>query len=345
MHDILLHCALIEGIGPAVVKRLEEQVDLSELYHATLHDFLAWGISPKSAQALAAGLADKKVLDQEKELLERHRLQFIDWHQREYPELLRHIHLPPLGLYVQGTLPRLERSCALVGSRAANQYGYDAVSTLVKELVTAGFVTVSGGAVGIDTAVHEVTVREEGHTVAVIGSGLLRPYPATNKKLFQTMIERGGAVVSPFPLEAQPLPGNFPARNRIIAGMTPGCVVVQAAQKSGALITARLALAEGREVGVVPGSIFDPLAAGCHELLRQGAALITGVGDIEEMLGFEVAPAPQQLPALAQFCTQPRSFSEMLEHEGCTEDELYTKLWDLQIAGRIEEVGGKWVGR
>lgn len=389
--EILLQAVLIPGVGPAVIEQLIKKLSgeqLATIPTMRVADLQACGISLATAQQLVNGFADRRLLDAELARLERFSIQFIDRFDEAYPALLRHIHLPPLGLYVRGSLPeRYDLSLAVVGARKANSYGQQAVELIVGELAAKGWTIVSGGALGADAFAHRATLRASGNpgsgkTVAVIGSGLLEPYPASHRGLFDEIAAAGGAVVSPFPLTMQALPGNFPARNRIIAGMTRGCCVVQAAEKSGALITAFAALAEGREVGAIPGSIFDPLSAGCLRLLRDGASPIMSAQDIYRMLGLAqetvfvgatsatagVRPptSPQScgqtsllpvsavqsiasgapataLEKLLLFCQKPQSFDALLAELRISETGLYENLWELQVSGYLDEVGaGKW---
>ncbi len=293
--NIILHLSLISGVGPATVERLIQvlsetahEATQKNIYKWQLHDFLRVGISEKNAYALITGLADKTVLDKELSLIEEHGVNWITVFDDEYPELLNTIHLPPVVLYWFGPLTTLlpsKKAVALVGARKANAYGKKIVHMLVPSLVEAGCVTISGGAYGIDEFAHETTIKSGGKTVVVLGSGLLNLYPSGNKKLFEQVIKNGSVLLSSFPLTMNALPGNFPARNRIIAGLSHMTIVVQAAQKSGSLITARFALDQGRLVGAVPGLIDDELSQGPHKLLASGARLIGSVDDIFDELG------------------------------------------------------------
>ncbi|MCP4578736.1 MAG: DNA-protecting protein DprA, partial [Deltaproteobacteria bacterium] len=183
-----------------------------------------------------------------------------------YPALLHQLPDPPPVLYVSGTLDSDTHNIAMVGSRNATHYGLSMANQLSMDLATKGFTIVSGMAIGVDTASHMGAIDGGGKTIAVLGSGLSRIYPAKNKKLFH-MISENGAVISEFPLFTEPEPHNFPIRNRIIAGMSLGTVVVEATKKSGSLITARLAGEQGREVFAVPGSIQSFKSMGTHSLL------------------------------------------------------------------------------
>lgn len=361
--EILLHLSLIEYVGPQVCGLLLERfIDLSELYALTpyeLHE--KTGIYLHRAEKIVAGLADKLMLEREKILLEKHAISFVTVLDAEYPAVLRTIHAPPALLYYRGNLSILSKTLAFVGSRKADTYGQQVINHLIPEVVKEAFTTVSGGALGIDGMVHKTTLKAGGKTVAVLGSGLLELYPAQHRGLFEEIVYSGGLIMSEFPLLMQPLPGNFPSRNRIIAGLSPATIVIQAARKSGALLTARNALDEGREVGVVPGSIFNEISAGCHDLLAQGARSITSADDIYELIGYNpttvvtskvskvVRGEPSRPPKataqdpLVALCITPKSTDELLLKAGYTYDILQERLWQLQIEGRIEQnMLGMW---
>ena len=197
-----------------------------------------------------------------------------------YPELLRNIYEPPQVLYYKGFLPQATLNLAIVGARKATAYGKNAAAMLAGDLAAAGCWVVSGAARGIDTAAHEGALKS-GHTLAVLGSGVNVNYPPENAKLLKAIAEQG-AVISEYPPDTKPIPGYFPARNRIINGISRGVLVVEAAEKSGALITADFALEEGRDVFAVPSSIFSELGRGTHRLIKQGAKLVESAADILE---------------------------------------------------------------
>ncbi len=281
---IILHLSLIDGCGPALVSRIIELLgveNLEQMYQFTILDAMhQLRISEKQAHILIKGLRNFTLLEQELTLIEKHQISWITFLDPEYPELLKTIHIPATVIYWRGTLPSAQ-SIAIVGSRDANAYGKMAIDRLVPQLVAHDWTIISGGARGADTMAHQKTLDHGGKTVAVLGCGLLiRPSPVQNIPLFNSISQTGGAVVSCFPLLMQGAPENFPARNRIIAGLSQGCIVIQAAAKSGARITADYTLSQGREVFAVPGPIDDDLSAGCHELIAQGAKLITNVADV-----------------------------------------------------------------
>jgi len=364
MNRTLLHLSLISGIGPATVARLCEVVSaekLDDLYLWSASDFVARAhLSLAVAEALVKGLRERTLLEQELEFITKHEVRCCTLADEAYPELLKQIHYPPIVLYWWGIdLSQFSSSVALVGSRAAQGYARQVIDVLVPDLVQAGWSVVSGGALGADTFAHTATLDAGGKTAAVIGSGLLYPYPASNKRLFMRMREMGGAVISPFPLTMQAMPGNFPARNRIIAGLCKATVVVQAAEKSGALITALFALEQGREVGAVPGAITDPLSSGCHMLLRDGAFLVSSARDIlracgegEELSAKRIEKEGDAQGALVfgdeleRICADPQSFDDLLEQLGCSFQELQERLFNLQLQGRLtQDFMGRWQRR
>jgi DNA processing protein len=198
----------------------------------------------------------------------------------DYPQLLKTVYNPPALFYYRGRLPVNENLIAVIGARKATTYGKNAAQMLAGELVAAGVGVVSGAARGIDTAAH-VGALKQGSTFAVLGCGVDVVYPQENKKLLEQIAENG-AIISEYAPGTVPHPAYFPARNRIISGLARGVVVVEAGEKSGALITADYALEEGRDVFAVPGSIYSPFSKGTHKLLKQGAKLVTSVSDILE---------------------------------------------------------------
>lgn len=366
----ILHLSLIDNVGPGLVQRILKQCHAYEpeqWYSFSESDFInLFGMSEKTAACLAKGLRNKTALEQELKLIEKSKVQVITILDPEYPVLLKEINLPPPLMYIKGTLPRGQNNLAVVGSREADQYGYAATRHLVAPLVQQGWAIISGGALGIDAIAHQTAVDNGGITVAVMGSGLLNLYPKPNYKLFDQIIEKGGALVSSFPLLMEGFPHNFPARNRIISGLSRGCLVVQAAAKSGARITADFCLAQGREVFAVPGLFDSYLSAGCHGLIQQGAKLTTRVDDILSEFGQEYKPAlkeekPVILPIfdtpkgisnvvedsidqkILNACRQPSSIDELLDQTGIPLIELTHLLFNLQIKGKIcQNMAGLW---
>ncbi len=232
-------------------------------------------------------------LDRDLKWLEHEKHQFVPWGSPLYPALLAQIPDAPVGLYVRGhpdvlSLPQI----AIVGSRNPTPAGRENAHEFAAHLATCGFVITSGFAVGIDAASHEGALAARGTTLAVCGTGLDVDYPKQHGALAES-IAAAGALISEFPIGTRALKGNFPRRNRIISGLAVGTLVVEAAPQSGSLITARLAGEQGREVFAIPGSIHNPLARGCHQLIRQGAKLVETASDIfAELRGIVEAMAP-----------------------------------------------------
>lgn len=281
----IIHLNLIPNIGPSAIIKLVEAVGLHNLhnvYQYSITDFIALGFSEIKAQILVNGLTDKKLLERELELIQQHQVQIVTYWCPEYSKLLAQIHVPPAVLYCQGNIMLLQhdKMIACVGARKAHSYAKDALRQIVGPMIQDGWIVVSGGATGADRYAHELALDLNSFTIVVVGSGLCHQYPPSNKDLFKRIVQQNSLIVSTFPMDMQPDGTTFPIRNRIISGLSLGCVVVQAAAKSGALITAQQALDQGREVFAIPGSIFDPLSVGCHELLKQGAKLVTSTEDV-----------------------------------------------------------------
>jgi DNA processing protein len=267
-----------------------------------------------------------------------------------YPELLAAIHDPPPGLFLRGNGPidLLARpSVSVVGARACSTYGGQVARMLGHELAAAGLVIVSGMARGIDAEAHRGALEAGGHTIAVLGCGIDRDYPLAHTSLAR-QIEVGGLVVSEYAPGVDPAPWRFPARNRIIAGLARATVVVEARERSGALITADLALEEGREVFAVPGEITSRLSAGTNQLLRLGATPVTSAADVLEPFGLEVGPpaAPTLDPISARIYAAlrdgPASADELARGTGLPAAALATALSLLELAGVVAEGEGTY---
>ncbi len=243
------------------------------------------GIGATTAERIAAS-RDKFNSCAELELAGKLGVWMVHLEDPRYPPALKQIYDPPPVLYVKGTLDRADNlAIGIVGCRRCSLYGQEQASRLAHLLAAAGFTIVSGMARGIDTAAHGGALAAEGRTLAVQGCGLSRVFPPENAKLFE-LISASGACISELPLRAEPLAEHFPPRNRIIAGLSLGTIVVEAGLRSGALITAQAALESNREVMAVPGKIDSPLSQGSHHLIKQGAKLVETVEDVMEALGY-----------------------------------------------------------
>ena len=266
-----------------------------------------------------------------------------------FPPLLAAIHDPPPQLYLRGEVGAelLARpSVALVGARACSAYGRSVARSLGRDLAAAGIVVVSGLARGVDGEAHRGALDGGGTTVAVLGCGVDRDYPAAHAELARRICASGGLVVSEYEPGVEPAPWRFPARNRIIAGLCSATVVVEARERSGALITADFALEEGREVLAVPGEITSALSAGANALLRLGATPVTSVADVLEVYGLEPAPArtdtlgPTAHALLAQLASQPLSADELFRASHVDPGAGAGALMALELAGRVTQEDG-----
>jgi len=271
---------MIDGLGPIKIKALLDYFrDSENIFRANRSELTAvFGIGEVMAANILS--ASNKDLQKELDLIEKCNVKIIVICDSDYPDVLKNIYDPPPVLYVKGDiLPEDDLSVALVGSRRATHYGLSMSESLAYDLALKGATITSGLARGIDSAAHRGALRANGRSIAVLGSGLNEIYPPENKKLAQEISE-SGAVVSEFPMGMEPLSGNFPRRNRIISGLSQGVVVVEANQRSGALITVDYALEQGREVFAVPGKIDSCSSRGTNELIKQGAKLVTSADDI-----------------------------------------------------------------
>ena len=263
------------------------------------------GISPRLADAIISHKMPDHAL-RDLKALKQSRFQIVTFSDSGYPPLLRHIPDPPPFLYVYGELPEGDSNVAVVGSRTPSYYGFDATFRICRDLAEAGITVVSGMARGIDTRAHQGALEGKGKTIAVMGCGLGTIYPGENKPLFHE-IAKNGAVISEFPIAAQPEARYFPVRNRIISGLCAGTVVVEAAQKSGSLITAYLAAEQNRQVFAVPGSVDSAKSMGTHKLLKQGAALVENAQDVLDHLAGTWQEPPKQSATAGAGAPGPRA--------------------------------------
>ncbi len=314
------------------------------------------GLTDDKSQAIAS--PDNAKLDSAVAWLEHDSHHIVALGQDDYPELLSQIPAPPLLLYVNGNVDALQLpSLAIIGSRNPTRGGLRNSLEFARYLAKSGFSIVSGLAEGIDTAAHRGAMDAGGKTVAFLGHGIDRVYPAANRDLAHA-ISGSGALVTEYPLGARPLRHHFPERNRLISGLSLGTLVVEAARRSGSLITARLATEQGREVFALPGSIHNPLARGCHALIRQGAKLAETAADILS----ELSPLTHHMMQTPAKTTHPEaepadddedyvelrkllghdpvSIDELAAQSSLTIDQLSSMLLILELHGEVESLSG-----
>lgn len=348
----------VAGVGPVRFKALLDCFgSVSQVLGASAPELARCGIPQSVATALARAEVDpaRRDLAWLDQGADRHLLTLAC---DAYPSLLKEIPDPPPLLFVIGEPSLLDSpQIALVGSRNPSPTGRHHASRFACALGQAGLTITSGLALGIDTAAHQGALEGGGPTVAVLGSGLDQLYPRRNRELAQKVV-RQGALVSEFPPGTQPLAENFPRRNRIISGLSRGTLVVEAAPKSGSLITARLAAEQGREVFALPGSIHNPTSRGCHALIRQGAKLVECVDDILEEfqwphsrgLGLQPDPESVSLPVtgledksmklLDKMGFDAVSIDALVERSQLTSEEVSSILLSLELRGLVSSAAG-----
>ncbi|MEI6970773.1 MAG: DNA-processing protein DprA [bacterium] len=324
---------MIQGIGPVTVASLVSALGSPKAILAAGKSELeaVRGIGP----GMAAKIVDQRAgIDPSEELGKAAALgiAILTRDDAEYPRRLCEIHDPPLALYVRGKLIGTEPCIAVVGTRHATHYGRDCAERLSYQLVQAGFTVASGLALGVDTAAHKGALKAGGRTVAVIGCGLDTMYPPENKAL-AAEIAASGAVVSEFPLGRQPDRTTFAIRNRVVSGMSMGVLVIEAGKTSGALITSRQALEQGRTVFAVPGRIDSPTSRGTHDLLKNGARLVEDVQDILDEFEFLIHPR-----SMAQGVAKPAGPAPKLSSEESRLVELL-KSGAMDVDSLIREAG------
>jgi DNA processing protein len=275
-------------VGPVRVRKLKEALGPVE------NLFNGKGFSSAKIEGIGQGVAEsirgwEKSFDLKKELeeIKKLKLQIVDCEDEDYPKQLLEIYDPPMVLYYKGNLEAArKRSIAVVGSRNTTYYGLETAKKLSYQMAYAGLTVGSGLARGIDTAAHQGALAAKGRTLAVIGSSLDLVYPPENRALAEMIAETNGVVLSEFCLGTAPDKQTFPMRNRIVSGLSNGVLVVEAGEQSGALITARMALDQGRQVFAIPGRINDASSKGCHRLIKDGAKLVESVEDILQEFEF-----------------------------------------------------------
>lgn len=288
--------------------------------------------------------------ENEFEKLEAEKVKILTIKDKNYPKKLKQIPHPPALLYVKGEiLPQDENAIAVVGTRRLSKYGETAAKKLAEDLAKAGLTIVSGLALGIDARAHEAALKAGGRTIGVIGSGLNKEnfYPEENWKLAQNIFQNG-AVISEYPLGERAWPQNFPLRNRIISGLSKGVIIVEAKEKSGALITAQIALEQNREVFAVPGSIFSQNSIGPNSLIKMGAKLTESANDVLEELGFEIPDKKSGNKILddlekkiLELIEEPTHIDEIIKKSGLAANQIITSLTIMELKGAVKNIGGE----
>ena len=359
-----LALALTPGLASRLSARVLKQFGSPDgVFRASLSDLESCHLPAPVVQAIAKKEAFKRA---EKELAGIRKIAgcgLLNWTEPEYPQTLLQIYDPPVLLYVRGDTQVLNLpSLSIVGTRKPTLYGTQMAQRLGRELAARGLVIVSGLARGIDAIGHQGALDANGRAIGVLGTGIDLCYPKENKKLYEKVLERG-AIISEFPLKTHPAPENFPVRNRIVAGMPLGVVVVEGAQYSGSLITSRLAMEFGREVFGVPGNLTQPVSFAPNLLIKQGAKLVTCGEDVIEELPTPVRaalvkaeqPEAEQRNLLAAAALngsqkklykllsaeEPMHIDDIVETSGLNSSEVLATLFDLEMKGIVRQSPGK----
>lgn len=340
-------------VGPRTVLKLTKRwPDLHQMFQLSVQELEQAGLPLRLAETIA-GFNFKTInedLAWQQAAEENH---LLTWESVEYPALLKEIADPPVVLYAQGQLCALKQpTLAVIGSRNPSITGCDNAKHFAKDIAAYGVTIVSGLALGIDGQAHLGCLASKGQTIAVLGTGIDCIYPRRHMKLAQ-QIKESGLLISEFPLKSPPIAGHFPRRNRIISGLSLCILVIEAAIKSGSLITARMALEQNRDVLAIPGSIHNPLARGCHYLLQQGAKLVTSVNDVLHELRLD----PQQFTAeksLFSLATENKnlvkfigfeltSIDQIIMRSGFSIEQVTNELAELELQGAVVAVPGGYI--
>ena len=355
--------ALLPGMNPehwqVVLDQLE---DPTRILAMTPDSLQALGLPASTRRTLTAWQAQglepttRKRLDHARQQCDQLGIRVIHWQHPEYPAVLRHIHGPPPVLYCRGDTGALDRPClAMVGSRHASRDGLNHARRFAHALSEGGFSVVSGLALGVDGAAHRGAVDGGGMTIGILANGVDQPYPRRHETLANDLLQAGGLLVSELPPGTPARSHLFPQRNRLISGLCRGVLVVEAGLRSGSLITARLAMEQGREVFAIPGSIHQPSVRGCHRLIREGAVLVETVDDIVSELGVwdslpsqagpDVAPEPAHLDdesrrVLEAVTYEPVDSDSLCRATGMGAADLLQAMLLLEMEGLVESTAG-----
>ncbi|MBE2221479.1 MAG: DNA-protecting protein DprA [Anaerolineae bacterium] len=343
---------IVKGIGPAKVQALLDYYgDLSAAWVAPEPQLVRIGLDQRALGTLCEA-RNSLDLDAELAKVEASGIQLLTWQMPEYPAYLKETPTPPPLLYVAGDLLEVDRfAVAVVGTRRLTSYGRQMTKDLVTGLVLSGVTVVSGLARGIDAVAHKTAVSLGGRTIAVLGSGLDCIYPAEHRPLAAQIKEGNGALISEYGLGVRPEAKNFPPRNRIISGLSLGVIVVEAGERSGALITTNFALEQNRDVFAVPGNVNSPASAGPNKLIQQGAKLITNVDDVLEELNLHMVAektavqlalpgSNEEIALYTHLSAQPVHIDELRRATGLSSSDVSSTLTLMELKGMVQQVGG-----
>jgi DNA processing protein len=354
--SLYLHALnLLPQFGPARLGLLGKRfANFQSAFNASEKQFIAAGIDPEIVKSFLA-LREKINLTEEAAKLEKEKIQILTFRDKNFPKLLLEIAKFPPILYYKGSMQEPEELClAVVGTRQITNYGRTVVPQLVEPLVEAGCVIVSGMAFGVDSAAHDVAIKKNRRTLAVLGGGLDEKslYPKHHALLAKQILDTGGALLSEYPMGTPNFKQNFVARNRIISGLSVATLIIECDLKSGTLITAKHALDQNRQLYAVPGPIFSPQSQGPNNLIKMGAKPVTGANDILEDLNLKTLPEQQsaqtnfgdskeETALLKLLNHEPIIINELIKQSGMPASQVTSALTFLEMKGRVKNLGGQ----
>lgn len=342
----------VSGIGPAKVQALLGHFGtLERAWSATEGELRDIGFDTRTIDSLRE-TRQTLDLDRYAAMVEGNGAHVLTWQDPDYPPLLRQIPAAPPVIFLRGALEPVDQwAVAIVGTRRLSAYGRLVTHDLASALAQNGVTVVSGLARGIDGVAHRAAIEAGGRTIAVMGCGIDRVYPPEHRDLAHAIVDGHGAIVTDFPLGTSPSSANFPARNRLISGLSLGVLVVEAGERSGALITARFAIEQDREVFAVPGNINSPVSVGANRLIQQGAKLVTSIEDILEELNLRMVAdqavaqvilpeSAEEAALLSQLSSQPLHVDELGRLTGMPSQMISSTLTIMELKGMVQQVGG-----
>lgn len=348
----LLALNRINGVGPRTILRcLVKWPNLADIFQLPWKDLMVFGFTENLAKAISSfnlNLIDEDLAWQ---ILPKHRI--LVWGDEDYPDLLKEIYDPPMVLYLKGNLSCLKKPCiSIVGTRKPSINGYENAKKFAYGLSMRGVTVVSGLAIGVDTEAHLGSLSAGGATAAVMGTGVDLIYPRKNVLLAEKITDQG-LLISEFPLKTLPFAGHFPRRNRIISGLSSATLVIEAAIRSGSLITARFAMEQDRDVLAIPGSISNAQARGCHTLLQQGAKLVVSLDDILEEMNLSTQQTEKIVSNDLFTCENENlvryigfevtSVDQIMERSGMDVKDIMCDLIELELQGIVSSVPGGYM--
>ena len=346
--------AKIEGIGPRKLKLIYNFFpSMRTAWEASRSELKESGLSNVDTEKIITSRT-KINPDLELEITKQYDINTITIKDKSYPALLKEIYSPPSLLFIRGSLPSdQEVILAVVGTRKTTPYGRQITTDLVNQFSQAGLTIVSGLALGIDALAHQSAIKSGGNTIAVLAGGLDRIYPATNNQLAESIINKGGSLISEYPPGILPLKQHFPVRNRIISGLAQGVVIVEGNEDSGSLITAQCALEQNRNVFAVPGNITSPTSRGPNKLLKLGAKLITSATDVLEDLNVDqikkisqnkkiIPQSKEEKKLLTILTTEPIHIDELPQKSKLNISIINSTLTKMEMKGLVRHLGGMY---